>query len=78
MAAMDHIGRDELGRDVFLLFVADLHGLLQVNAPAKPFVIFIGADTNQAVPEPLFTVARSLLDDGAVYVMCWGPGLRTS
>jgi hypothetical protein len=74
MIVPEHAGRDPLGRDVGLVFVQDLRELTNVNLPPRPFVFFIGADTRESVPEPLFGIARHVLAAGAVYVLCWGPG----
>jgi hypothetical protein len=74
MPELEHAGRDELSRDVFLLFTSTLQDLERIEVPSQPFVLFLGADTTEAVPEPLFNVARVLLDAGAVYVLCCGRG----
>jgi hypothetical protein len=50
--------------------------LLPLEAPSAPFVLFLGADTTGAIPEPLFHIAQAMLDAGAVYVLCWGPGCQ--
>ena len=78
MDQLQHVGRDILGRTVYLSFAHDLTDLNELTPPTSKFVIFIGADTTGAVPEPLFAVATTLLRAGAVYIMCWGPGCEAA
>ena len=67
-------GTDRFGRTVCQLLVPDLDALGEVQARAMPFVLFLGADTSELSPEALYGAAVGMLEKGAVYVVCWGPG----
>lgn len=73
MHELERAGQDNLGREVFLTYVPELTQLLHIELPSAPFVLFIGADTTDAIPQPLSQIAQVMIDASAVYVLCWGP-----
>ena len=76
MTALERVGYDELHeRDLFVLDVqtpADLPEHLPL--PSSRFVCLVAWDCQFAALDDVSTVARRLLNAGAVYVCAWGPG----
>jgi hypothetical protein len=75
LSNVEHVGRDDVwGRELFLLSVADPRDLPQeLSLPRGRFVCLVAWDARGVEEEQIATVARRLLDVGAVYVCAWGP-----
>jgi hypothetical protein len=69
-----YAGDDERGRRVYLSFCDRFEQIARIQPPAAPFILFIGGDSSSHSVELLFSIAERVLAEGAVYVLCWGPG----
>jgi hypothetical protein len=74
LSERDYVGVDTHERRVYLTFCDSFHQLALLRPPRVPFVLFVGGDSSSESSEMLFTVAQSVLQNGAVYVLCWGAG----
>lgn len=68
------VGRDELGRRVYLLFAPDFADINNAPFPAPPFVLLLGGPTQNLPVELVYSTIERLLTRGAAYIMCWGEG----
>ena len=60
---------------VYSVFAENLDAMLQaLTPPCSRFVLLVAADTESIAPSVLQAWAGRVLNRGAVYVCCWGPG----
>lgn len=59
------------------LYVAELARLTDwpnaLEAPDRPFIVFVAMDARETETDQLYAFAQRLLGQGAVYVCTWGP-----
>lgn len=70
----DYAGDDERGRRVYLVLCDRFEHIARIQPPQTPFQLFIAADSTHESVELLADLAEKMLESGAVYVLCWGPG----
>ena len=64
---------DSRGRTVHVVHVPNFAAAVDLRF-GSPFVLFVAADASAATPNTIGVLADNLVKQGAVYVVCWGPG----
>ena len=66
-------GLDKLGRQVHLVFTAELSAIQHLTFPSV-FAVLLAGRTIELTVDVIYSTAEVLLERGAAYVMCWGEG----
>ncbi len=76
MSAVERLERDDVsGRHLFVLDISSSFEVpAQLSLATSQFVCLLAWDARAATVNEISSVARRLLDAGAVYICAWGPG----